>query len=107
MIGNIGPSMDHPGGTISTAPTFNSTLREPTAKPPQPGPFVPPSGLAVLCRPLTTWPSMNAVKAGASVSVGKFAAVTEFGQRLDGRLVVRQVEPSDQHLTDCPMQGRR
>src|SRR3982074_962405 len=50
-----------PGGTISTSPTFNSTLREPTAKPPQPAPFGPPSGLAVLCRPLTTWPSMNAV----------------------------------------------
>jgi hypothetical protein len=50
-----------PGGTISTSPTFNSTLREPTAKPPQPGPFGPPSGLAVLFRPLTTWPSMNAV----------------------------------------------
>src|ERR1700676_5491603 len=49
------------GGTISTSPTFNSTLREPTAKPPQPGPFGPPSGLAVPCRPLTTWPSLNAV----------------------------------------------
>ena len=38
-----------PGGTISTSPTFNSTLREPTATPPpQPGPFGPPSGLFVL-----------------------------------------------------------
>src|ERR1700751_4067006 len=51
-----------PGGTISTSPTFNSTLREPTATPtPQPGPFGPPSGLFVLCRPLTSVPSMNAV----------------------------------------------
>jgi len=50
-----------PSGTISTSATFSSTLREPTAKPPQPGPFSPPSGLAVLCRPLATWPSMNAV----------------------------------------------
>ena len=42
-----------PGGTISTSPTFNSTLREPTATPPpQPGPFGPPSGLFVLRRPL-------------------------------------------------------
>src|SRR5712671_4634602 len=51
-----------PGGTISTSPTFNSTLREPTpTPPPQPGPFGPPSGLFVLRRPLTTLPSMKAV----------------------------------------------
>src|SRR4029453_5413806 len=55
-----------PGGTISTSPTFNSTLREPTATPPpQPGPFGPPSGLFGLRRPSTPLPSMHAACAGA------------------------------------------
>jgi hypothetical protein len=35
---------------------------------------------------------------GRAVSVGIFAAVTELGQSLDGRLIVRQVEPSDQRF---------
>jgi len=37
--------------TISTSPTFNSTLREQRHAPPQPGPFGPPSGCSC-CAPL-------------------------------------------------------
>jgi hypothetical protein len=35
---------------------------------------------------------------GGAVSVGTFPAVAEFGQRLDGRLVALQVEPSDKRF---------
>src|SRR4051812_14401174 len=64
-----------PGGTISTSPTFNSTLREPTATPPpQPGPFGPPSGY-VRAAPAVDHRAVNERRAAAGDDVIAFGLI--------------------------------